>query len=106
MGEQVSTSDKKTWHLYMIRTKQGQLYTGITQDVTRRLSEHEDGGKKASKFLRGKGPLELVFQQEIGNKSLALKVEIALKKLPKQQKENLVKNKGEFNLEGFELVIA
>ncbi len=78
----------------MVRTNRGQLYTGITQDIARRFIEHQEGGKKAAKYLRGKGPLELVFQQEIESRSAALKAEIALKKLPKQQKENLTKNSG------------
>ena len=65
------------WTLYMIRTKNGALYTGITQDVKRRFAEHADGGKKGAKYLRGRGPLELVFQQKIGSRSQALKAEAA-----------------------------
>jgi putative endonuclease len=87
------------WHLYIIRTNRGQLYTGITQDVTRRFKEHQEGGKKAAKYLRGKGPLKLEFQQEVGSKSSALKIEFAIKKLPKQGKEKLTKN-----AEGWSLV--
>ena len=92
------TSKLLAWHLYMVRTNHGQLYTGITQDIARRFMEHQEGGRKASKYLRGKGPLELVFQLEIGSRSSALKAEFALKKLPKQQKEDLTKgiNKIEF----------
>ena len=93
------------WHLYMVRTHQGHLYTGISQDVARRFSEHQEGGKKASKFLRGKGPLKLVFQQEVGSRSAALKAESALKKLPKQQKENLTKSTGRLNLDNLELPV-
>jgi len=93
-----STSKPLAWHLYMVRTRHGQLYTGITQDIARRFMEHQEGGRKASKYLRGKGPLELVFQLKIGSRSSALKAEFALKKLPKQQKEDLTKgiNKIEF----------
>ena len=82
----------------MVRTYQGHLYTGITQDVTRRFLEHQEGGKKAAKYLRGKGPLKLEFQQEIGSRSTALKAEIALKRMPKQEKENLTKTKGSLDL--------
>ena len=42
------------WHLYLIRTKLGHLYTGITQDVQRRFKEHQEGGVKAAKSLKGK----------------------------------------------------
>ena len=88
----------------MVRTNHGHLYTGITQDVERRFLEHNEGGKKAAKYLRGKGPLKLVFQQEIGSRSSALKAECALKKLPKQQKESLTKKSRRFSLAGFKIV--
>ena len=45
--------------LYIVRCADGQLYTGIATDVTKRLAEHESGPRGA-KFLRGKGPLEVV----------------------------------------------
>jgi putative endonuclease len=78
------------WHLYMIRTKNGELYTGITQDVERRFSEHVAGGKKGAKYLRGRGPLKLVFQQKIGTRSEASKAEAAVKKMSKIEKEEMV----------------
>lgn len=87
----------------MVRTNRGQLYTGITQDIARRFIEHQEGGNKAAKYLKGKGPLKLVFQQEIGSRSSALKAEIALKKLPKLQKESLTKKSGGFNPETLEI---
>ena len=79
------------WHLYLIRTKLGHLYTGITQDVQRRFKEHQEGGVKAAKSLKGKKPLKLVYQEKIGSHSLALKTEAAVKKWPKEKKESLVK---------------
>ena len=78
------------WYLYLIRVKNGSLYTGIATDVERRFSEHVAGGKKGAKYLRGRGPLKLVFSQKIGTRSQALKTEAALKKMPKAQKENLI----------------
>ncbi|MDQ7059013.1 MAG: GIY-YIG nuclease family protein [Ghiorsea sp.] len=77
-----------TWYLYMIRCKGNQLYTGITTDVTRRFGEHQAG--KGAKFLRGKAPLELVYSQEVGNQSQALKLEFWLKKQPKLSKEKMI----------------
>ena len=78
------------WTLYMIRTKNGALYTGITQDVERRFAEHVAGGKKGAKYLRGRGPLNLVFQQKIGSRSEALKTEAAVKNMSKGEKEGMV----------------
>ena len=79
------------WHLYLIRTREGYLYTGITQDVKRRFQEHQEGGAKTAKYLRGKAPLKLVFHKKIGSRSQALKTEAAIKKWPKIKKESLVK---------------
>ena len=79
------------WHLYLIRTNKGQLYTGVTRDVQRRFKEHQKGGLKAAKYLRGKKPLKLVFQKKIGDHSEALKTEAVIKKWPKEKKESLIR---------------
>ena len=75
------------WHIYFVRTRYGSLYTGIATDVTRRLAEHEQANGRGAKYLRSKGPLELTYQTEIGDRALALKVERCVKKLKKDQKE-------------------
>ncbi len=80
------------WFLYLIRCKDGSLYTGITTDVKRRFEEQK-GGSRGSKYLRGKAPLELVLKKKIGDKGLALKVEDRVKKLTKIKKELLVEGK-------------
>jgi len=69
------------------------LYTGITTDVERRFGEHESGDKKGSKYLRGKTPLTLVLKKRVGDKSVALKIEAKVKKMPKTKKELLVDGK-------------
>lgn len=76
------------WHLYMLRTPTGMLYTGITTDVQRRLHQHQQG--KGAKALRGKGELTLVFHCEAGDRSEASKLEYQVKQLSKKQKEQLV----------------
>lgn len=68
------------WHLYMLETANGALYTGITTDVARRVAEHA-GGKRGARALRGKGPLSLVHQQAVGTHSEALRLEAAIKRL-------------------------
>jgi putative endonuclease len=85
------------WILYLVRTSNGDLYTGISTDVGRRFAEHQAGGKKAARYLRGKGPLELVFNQKVGDRSSALKAETAVKKLTKAAKEKLLN--GDIHLE-------
>ncbi|MEL6553971.1 MAG: GIY-YIG nuclease family protein [Cyanobacteria bacterium J06621_11] len=78
-----------SWSLYLIRTAQNALYTGITTDVAKRLFEHQSG-KKGAKYLRAKGPLRLVYSVELGSRSLASRAEYRIKKLPKAKKETIV----------------
>lgn len=77
----------KTWKLYILRCGDGSLYTGITTDVQARLEAHRTG--KGAKYTRGRGPLELVYTEECGTHSDALKREFAIKQLPREEKENL-----------------
>jgi putative endonuclease len=76
------------YSVYLVRCRDGSLYTGIATDVSRRFSEHEDGVKGA-KYLRGKGPLKLVYQQEIGDRSLAQKIESRIKRLSSTEKSDV-----------------
>lgn len=77
-----------TWKLYILRCGDGSLYTGITTDVERRLETHRSG--KGAKYTRGRGPLELVYREECGDHSAALKRELEIKKLPREEKEKLI----------------
>ncbi len=78
----------RDWFLYIIRTSDNRLYTGITTDVARRFKQHQAG--KGAKALRGKGELELVFSQPAGEHGQALRLEYRVKQLSKQRKERLV----------------
>jgi|SaaInlStandDraft_1057018.scaffolds.fasta_scaffold08602_3 putative endonuclease len=92
-SSKTSTKTLKTaseWFLYMVECADGRVYTGITTDVERRFVEHSKGGIKGAKALRGKGPLTLVFQQKMLNRSDASIAESAIKKLSKQQKLLLI----------------
>ena len=77
------------WSLYMLRDGSGRLYTGISTDVARRLAEHKAG--KGARALRGRGPLQLVWQQRIGEHGAALRLEYRLKQWPKARKEALIR---------------
>jgi len=79
------------WSLYLIRCRNGSLYTGITTDVERRFNEHQSNSVKSAKYLRGKGPLQLVFHIEVGNRSEASIAEAKIKKLCRSDKELLIK---------------
>ncbi|OAT27028.1 GIY-YIG nuclease family protein [Proteus myxofaciens] len=80
-------ADQK-WSIYMIRDKLGNIYTGITTDVSRRFYQHQQG--TGAKALKGKGPLFLEFQCPVGNRQQASQLEYQLKQLKKQQKEKLI----------------
>lgn len=63
------------------------MYTGITEDVLRRLEAHRSG--KGAKYTRGRGPLELVYTEEQADKPAALRREYQIKQLTRAQKEAL-----------------
>ena len=79
------------FNLYILRCKDGSLYTGIAVDVEERLKMHRSG--KGAKYTRGRGPLELVYTEKCGSRSDALKREIAVKRLTRQKKEELIAKK-------------
>ena len=81
---------EKVWHLYILRCKDGTLYTGITTDVDKRFAAHNSG--KGAKYTRGRGPLTLLYREECGDHSAALKRELEMKALSRQEKEEFLKN--------------
>ena len=78
-----------TWSLYLVRTRDGALYTGIALDVDKRFAEHV-AGPRGAKALRGRGPLELVYRVGVGDRGLAQGLEHRIKRLDKEEKERLV----------------
>ena len=84
---------QKKWFVYILRCGDGTLYTGITDDVQRRLEMHRSG--KGAKYTRGRGPLELVRQEEWESKSQALHREAEIKSMKKQQKLALLEREEE-----------
>jgi len=79
------------WFVYMLRCGDGSLYTGYTDDVLRRLAVHQSG--KGGRYTRSHLPLELVYQEELPDKSAALRREAAIKGLSRQEKLALIAGK-------------
>ena len=77
----------------MIRCSNGNLYTGITTDVQRRLQEHQEQGKKTAKYLRGKHPLSLVRVIAVRSRQDGLSLEHKIKSMSKSEKENFLDTK-------------
>ena len=76
------------WLVYILRCRDGSLYTGITNDLDRRLRAHAAG--KASRYTRSRLPVKLAYMQPQPTKSRALKREAAIKRLRRPEKERLV----------------
>ena len=79
----------KPYFVYMLECRGGRLYTGITTDLQRRLTEHRDG-RRGARFTRSHPPRKLVASQQVDSRSTALKLEAALKRLDKTGKLNWI----------------
>jgi putative endonuclease len=77
------------WYVYMIKCADGSLYTGVTTDIKRRLSEHNSG--KGASYTRGRTPVRLVYNESHPDRSAALKREAEIKSWPRYKKLPLVK---------------
>ncbi len=75
------------WYVYILKCADATLYTGITTDIKRRLSEHNSG--KGAKYTKGRAPMTLIYKEECENRSFASKREIEIKSLSKIQKLDL-----------------
>ncbi|MCE8013548.1 GIY-YIG nuclease family protein [Halomonas desiderata] len=82
-----------TWYLYLLETRRGMLYTGITTDVARRLAQHEAG--QGAKALRGRGPLTLVHHEPVGSHGEALRLEAEVKRLSAARKRAWLQSRRE-----------
>ena len=82
------------WYVYMIRSEDDLLYTGVTTDVERRFAEHAES-RKGAKFFNGRKPVEVVFTESGHTRSSACSREAEIKKLNRRQKENLILRKAE-----------
>lgn len=79
------------WYLYILQCGDGTLYTGITTDVEKRLEAHRSG--KGAKYTRGRAPLEVVYREQCGTHSDALKRELEVKHLTREEKLALIDEK-------------
>jgi len=77
------------YHLYILECADKTLYTGITTDLARRMTEH-DGKKLGAKYTSARRPVKLVYSRKFKNRSTASKAEARIKKLTKAEKINLI----------------
>lgn len=76
------------WFLYIVECSDGSLYTGVTNDVDRRLAAHNAG--RGARYTRSRRPVRLVYLDEQPDRSTALRREHALKRLTRAEKEELL----------------
>jgi predicted GIY-YIG superfamily endonuclease len=76
------------WCVYILQCVDGSLYTGITNNLERRVEQHNAG--TASRYTRSRIPVMLKYQEELETKGAALKRELAIKALSRQAKEKLI----------------
>ncbi len=77
------------WFVYLARCADGSLYTGIARDVKARIAAHDAG--KGARYTRGRGPLTVCATRRCRSKGEALRLEHAVKRLPRREKEPLTR---------------
>lgn len=83
---------EKAWVVYMVRCRDRSLYTGITLDISRRITEHNRG--IGAKYTRSRRPVVLVFTQVYREHGQALQVERVIKSMTRKEKEELIELDG------------
>lgn len=73
----------------MLECADGTLYTGCTNDLERRVTQHNEG--TGAKYTRGRGPVRLVYSESTADRSAAQQREYEIKQLQKNEKKNLAK---------------
>lgn len=73
------------YYLYILLCADDTLYTGVTNDLKRRVEEHNEG-KIGAKYTKGRRPVRLLYSKKFKNKQLAMKEECKIKKLSRNKK--------------------
>ena len=84
--------EKNTWCVYMVSCSDGTLYTGITNDLKKRIEAH-NSGRDGARYTRARRPVKLVYADEGRSKSASARLEYRIKRLPRLKKKELVQGK-------------
>ena len=79
---------KKSWFSYIVKCADNSLYTGITNDLPRRIEEHNSSDKGA-KYTRSRRPVMLIYCEEFTCRADAAKREAAIKNMRTEEKREL-----------------
>ncbi|MDH3390715.1 MAG: GIY-YIG nuclease family protein [Desulfobulbaceae bacterium] len=83
---------KDIWHVYMVRCSDGTLYTGITNDLEKRIEAH-NSGKDGARYTRSRRPVTLVYSKQTESKSAAARLEYQTKKMPRSKKKEMIEER-------------
>ena len=97
-GPATGGKNRDKWSLYILKCSDGSFYTGITNNLERRLKMHQDG--KASRYTRTRGPVEMLYSETCGNRSGALIRECEVKEWPRTKKERLINKQEQISKTG------
>jgi putative endonuclease len=78
----------EAWFVYIVECADGTLYVGVARDVMARIAAHDAG--RGARYTRGRGPLQLLAKRRCATQGDALRLEMALKRLPREEKLALV----------------
>ena len=81
---ELAKTKEGSWCVYILKCRDDTLYTGITNNIEKRIEDHEKG--IGAKYTKGRGPFEIIFKEIHPNRSLASKKESEIKKLSKKEK--------------------
>tara|TARA_Y100000590_G_scaffold90669_2_gene102284 strand:+ start:6928 stop:7167 length:240 start_codon:yes stop_codon:yes gene_type:complete len=76
------------WFVYILKCSDDSLYTGITNNIDKRLLAHEEG--KGAKYTKGRGPFKIVYKKKFKSRSEATIREMEIKKLNAKEKKKLI----------------
>ena len=81
---ELAKTKKDNWVVYILKCRDGSLYTGITNNINKRIEDHEKG--VGAKYTRGRGPFEVIFKENHPDRSSASKKESEIKSLSRKNK--------------------
>ncbi len=84
--------DNKTWLVYLLQCANNSLYCGITNDLPRRLRQHNGEIKGGAKYTRANAPCQLIYQEKTQDRSSASKREYEIKQMDKKTKLRLIQS--------------
>jgi putative endonuclease len=81
-----------SWYTYVVECSDGTFYTGVTTDVERRINEHNEDDRLASRYVRGRRPVRLYWHSVPSQKAEAYRLERQIKQMSHEEKTHIAEN--------------